>query len=343
MITTRTRLLSGIFLVALGSSIANQSKAAPPAVPLQPPADLASYVSIVSTTTDECGTDAFQCWRLSVSCPNLDTKEGVVKFNRANGQVKGMAMLIGGGASTAFWEGGSAAAIDAIAQINDAGFNTAQLKWDSSWTRATDGEAQGHANLACRAAAVASFVHEQFLSQASNRAFCVTGNSAGGSQVSYMLSHYNGLNGELDITGKIDLAVLTSGPPMGRIDYGCTADSLDEYAYEDPQQADSAFGSKDACTLASQGDAVSRELVRDSSIAYGGNYNYPNTDVAFIYGTGDLTNSVAQGMAYVSTLIQSGQEKITVEVLPGVAHALHHTSEGANAILNTFINRCVVN
>lgn len=303
------------------------------------PANLLAYVSLTDANATGCGAGTFQCLRVEVACPGQERKNALIQIKRAQGTVRGVVMLVNGGTSTAFWSNAAPSAVQAIADMNAVGLHTAEIRWETSWAALGLHEPQGHHHAACSTASVGEYLHNRFVSGYSDRSFCATGNSAGGSQISYMLSHYGFEN-------RLTAAVVSGGPPMGRMDLGCSNDSTSsmDYSPSNVNLIDAAFGgingTRPCYSAGSLNDTSGLPALRDASVAYSGDYHYPNTHVAFVWGTADTTNSVAQGATYTGTLVQNGQENMSVQILPGVEHGTHKTIAGATAISNTVIAHC---
>src|SRR5205823_2378398 len=97
------------------------------------------------------------------------------------------------------------------------GYMVVQTVWPSAWLAAPPGQQVGPARLGCRPATAIKYVHDVFYDpmhvqpQALHCGFCVTGNSAGSSQIGYSIAFYG-------LANIIDAAVLSGGPPHAALD-----------------------------------------------------------------------------------------------------------------------------
>jgi large subunit ribosomal protein L36 len=109
-----------------------------------------------------------------------------------------------------------------LQEIRRAGLTVVQLRWAHAWWRSFEepGTGEGTALLACRSATVIDWVHDQVYApmgvnpRAGRCGYCLTGNSAGASQISYALSHYGS-------EATLDAVVPTNGPPHAGQPKGC--------------------------------------------------------------------------------------------------------------------------
>jgi hypothetical protein len=272
--------------------------------------------------------------RLKVVAPGSTSSRGTILFTTGN---FGFALYESAGESRR-----------TLADLAAAGFRTVQLQWIDGWLVASPGKEEGHARLACRPATVARWVHEHLHQPTPSTAFCATGNSGGASQVSYMLSHY----GLKEILAAV---VPTGGPPMGRLDRGCSPDDP-AYITSEPMRKliDTGFGfvppgdlrvinpnDVPAIGPCSRGDLSFREKLRQASVASGeGDYIYPRTMVWFVF-EGIAGAEVALGTAYYDLLVKAGSPLIGKTVVPDVDHGgLIRSRSGAEKIRDILLNEC---
>ena len=316
---------------------------------------LGTYTQAASATA--CGpttsVPTSACYTFTVSgCADVAPMTGRLKVSDPVGVPKGTVVLGAGGGGGAFYEiafGNASATNQLLVPLVANGYRVVQRAWNGSgWTT---GPSTGFSALACRYATMMQGIYDHVHT---GGALCVTGNSGGASEIGYALAHY-GL-GRL-----IDLAVPTSGPPMGRIDHGCLATNDTAwigtppaggecqsllsgcgytscyYAGMLPAFMDQAYA---AGTTACQthDPAWAATWLADSVVAPGRLFTYPETDVRFLFGATDCSESVAFGRLFYNA-ITTTKSQATV---PGTPHELGSTDAGAAEVLNALQAGCVV-
>ena len=184
----------------------------------------------------------------------------------------------------------------------------------------------------------------------------MTGNSGGSAEISYALAHYG--------MGRIvDLAMPTSGPPMGRIDNGClgglqpgwlqecqalqicNGSASCQYSSAGPTGG-SAFiidhmyiGTSGAGTTdcASRNPAMQSVWYADSVVSPGAQLDYPQTEVRFIFGGADCSEAVTLGRLYADAITSAKR----VTVVPLAPHGVPSVDAGAAAVYSDLIDGCV--
>jgi hypothetical protein len=233
-------------------------------------------------------------------------------------------------------------------ELSNAGYRLIQRQWigDNGWI----GGPGGFAEVSCRYATLITYFYEQIHFTVDDEAFCVTGNSGGASEIAYALSRWN--RGPI-----LELALLTGGPPMGRIDHGCL-DGADpawqaECASLVPMGAstcvpgpacgydagaamliDSAYGGT-SCATADQGQRDA--FLADSAAAPGAVLDYPGR-THFLFGADDCTEAVPLGLAFAAAVTSPK----TIDFVPNTPHQVFGTDEGAAAIRDAVLAGCVV-
>jgi hypothetical protein len=163
-----------------------------------------------------------------------------------------------------------------------------------------------------------------------------------------MLSHY----GLKEILAAV---VPTGGPPMGRLDKGCSRGDPAYIRSEEMRKLiDAGFGfvppgdlrilnpaDVPAIGPCSRGDGTFREKFRQASVASGeGDYFYPRTMVWFVFEGIDSSES-ALGTAYYDLLVKSGSPLVNRTIVPGVNHSgLIRTRNGTEKIRDVLLNEC---
>jgi hypothetical protein len=144
--------------------------------------------------------------------------------------------------------------------------------------------------------------------------YCGLGHSAGASAMAYALSFYG-------LGDTFDFVIMNSGPPVGRIDYGCEPDlytGASRYlcpmipdapiAYEanraveiNPVEATTTCGEPyDDPSLA---DIARWEA--DSIVSPGGVYDFPDTPISFYYCATEPNSAVGLGSFYADSVTSS--------------------------------------
>lgn len=315
----------------------------------QPPVDTNSKytplpIGTAAETTETCDsgdTPNTICEVVRVTCPDLNTLKVKLKITQPSSPLRGTIILGSGGNGGGFVDANSHMK-NLISKLSEDGFLVVQRAWVSSWTASNDGMAKA----ACRYATLVEYVEENYNSE--DKPLCAGGNSAGGSEISYALARF-----EQD--KNLDFALVTGGPPMGRLDLGCYGGEewsngcdheVPEGAYNFSKSLgckiasanfsliNAAYGKSKACS-----DKVMsyKELMYQDSL--GTEYSklsYPNTLVSFVYGGDDFSFATSSGHTF-SNLVTS--EKI-ISYLPGVGHGVISTQDGADEYYKQFSENC---
>ncbi len=295
--------------------------------------------------TDCAGQPLFantQCLQLEVNCPMSGPAKTASLWLTASPTQpsRGTVILGTGGGGLRFYEVGGAAVVEGVL---DAGFDTVQRVWSGSrgWLEGTGGVKAA----ACHYATLATWLFEN--RHTKDTALCATGNSGGSSEVAYALSQYQREN-------IFDLAVLTGGPPMSRLDIGCITDpqdpTLQQCLTQDFQPGHNcpAFGctappsvidavySDTPCALNDQ-----KRLLADSVLAADADVDFPNTAVRFVYGANDCGGGAGLGYYYYNALVANPANDVDIFIAPNTPHATFETPEGAAAIVGAIDSQCI--
>ncbi len=308
------------------------------------------------TSTDAPRT---RCLRLEVACPREDggafRLAADVKVSDPPGgtTLRGTVLLGTGSGGTSFYESNyPGAAPGLIRPLRELGFRVVQRRWmGPGWLSASD---QGQARHACLYATLAAYLASPDAGvHAPGTPFCATGNSGGSSEIAYALARYGA-------GSYLDFAVMSGGPPHGRIDYGCGAEprwnpqDLCDY----PTHRSSASG---VCTYGANVRALFDEargfdagsgpcqLTPDggTGLAYWGEkwreesagsasatFAYPATPVRFLHGDLDDTEAVPIGAAFFE-LVETDKARI---VLAGVGHPVPSFDAGREKIFEQLVD-----
>jgi hypothetical protein len=259
---------------------------------------------------------------VAVSCPELKDLRAQVRVTEpAEGKpVRGTVVLGSGGNGSGFYAGQAGQLVDDLAAM---GFRVVDRSWDGGWPTLEGGMKKE----ACRYATLVTWIRQRFHTQGK---FVATGNSGGSAEIGYALSTY----GRGDI---LDVAVLSSGPPVSRLDYVCATKASDEWAALCASIVPKgAMECTPGCMLG-PGNAVCRQvtaqpttaqLLDDSVVHPGAVLSYPKTRVFFLFGAEDCGEPVPAGLSY-ATRVTSQK---AIQFVPKTPHALMSTAEGREAI-----------
>jgi len=282
------------------------------------------------------GVPNSKCQVVQVSCPNLkpllcdlDVTSPTTSPSTWRGTV-----VMGSGEGGHGFYGGQTGGKSIIERLVALGFQVVDRSWEdtSGWTT----NEAGNVVETCRYASMLTWVHANLHKVGK---FVATGNSGGSAEISYALSTW-------DRGGILDLALPTSGPPLGRLDYACAAPGTPQYTYwaahclDKVPTAQMQCPTGETCFLAPQADVciqnpqwggrpTEAELLGDSVAHPGAAMSYPNL-VHFLYGEQDCAEPVPIGLSY-STNITS---KTIIGYVPNTPHELYSTQEGQDAIVN---------
>ena len=199
-----------------------------------------------------------KCWDVTITgCPETgDTATSPflasVKVNAApNGSPIGFVFFTTGGGGDAYYDNfssfisttdtscpaqGSPVTYNcgklAVQTVNDANFTTLQTNFSdpnltvsepAGWlTSKGTGSTNGPRAMACRYATLVKAVwNSTIVGKTTTKPICASGNSAGSSAAAYALTQY-GMSVATSTTPLLSMVEASSGPPMGRVDHGCS-------------------------------------------------------------------------------------------------------------------------
>jgi hypothetical protein len=264
------------------------------------------------------------CRTLVVSCPDIKPIHVRMRITEPAADVpfRGTVVLGSGGAGGSFYsgeEGGQMLAKDVAAM----GFRVVDRAWAGGWPTAEGGLVKE----SCRYATLLTWVHDHIHKEGK---FVATGNSGGSAEISYALTTW----GRGDI---LDVAIPSSGPPLGRLDYACTKEASPEWASLCASIVPKGVMECESTCMLGPANAVCKQVVaqpttgqllEDSVMHPGAVLNYPGTKVYFLYGAHDCGEPVPIGLTYATKVTS---EK-SIQFVPHTPHALFSTPEGREAI-----------
>jgi hypothetical protein len=274
------------------------------------------------------------CRQLQVTCPGLKPLKVQVRITEPAAAVpfRGTVVLASGGNGAGFYagqEGGRILAGDIAAM----GFRVVDRSWDGGWTT----DESGMTKESCRFATLLTWIHDHIHTRGK---FVTTGNSGGSAEISYALTTW----GRGDI---LDVAIPTSGPPQGRLDYACVKQASPEWAslcasivpkgvmectpaclLGPPDSPPDSFVYRSGVCRQVSPHPTPQQLWEDSVVHPGAVLDYPKTKVYFLYGAHDCGEPVPIGLTY-ATKVTSQK---SIQFVPHTPHMLFSTPEGREAI-----------
>jgi hypothetical protein len=289
-----------------------------------------------------------KCYEITITgCEGVADLTATVKVTEPMEGAAGTVVLGNGGGGSGFYEQfGDTTSHPAVDQVINpmlaAGYRVVQRSWKSppntslGWMVGPGGAKK----LACRYATLLQAVKDNFHK---GGAVCASGNSGGAAEIAYALAHYG--MGEV-----LDGAVMTAGPPMGRIDYGCLGSSAwaSECAKVNPgcdgeycchYTGQSAW--MDALYGPNGNDCQSKNAAKaqmwhdDSVLSTGAVLSYPNTKVAFVFGGADNGVAAALGRLYAEAVTGA-----TLTTVPNAPHQVPSDVAGAKEIFKQLQTTC---
>ncbi len=278
------------------------------------------------------------------ACPGVADMTAYLKISEPNGNPAGTIVLGGGGGGGGFYEQAFAVADAGAVIINTllaAGYRVVQRAWTTQPNGWLTGPG-GASRLACRYATLVDGVYQTYHT---GGGYCLHGNSGGAAEVGFALAHY-GLGRE------VDFALPSSGPPFGRVDYGCLGTALPAWAalcpmlrscnggscaYTGPPQGliDQTYGQNvsDCQNRNAQNASVWYDDSVQSSFAI---YDYPQTVVHFLFGAEDCSEAVPLGRVYADAITTAK----AFAIVPNAQHDLPNWPSGAQAVVSELTANC---
>ena len=314
------------------------SSAPEPALPQVPePALPLGTVTPTASLPKACPDDSV-CAGFDVACPGVVESATVFTAIRVPlGSVRGMVAFLSGDYGQQWWaEESESTAL--LGRLQARGFVTVQVRWETGWSIASEGEDAGSGHLACRSASIIRWIHDHSYRPLDVPAgpigrcgFCITGNSGGASQVSYALSFYG-------LDNILDGVFPTSGPPHAAQDKGCLRrEGEDAYNYgNNAIVIDLAHGflSDGPCERADP--AFLSRWIEESVDTGGRDFVHPRTRIHFIHSDVDIP-SLPHTLDYIARLRSAGTPFLTEQVIAGMPHRLQTSAAGLDALFDAIL------
>lgn len=306
-----------------------------PVPPITPTTRQLGTITNTPTPTP-CGTGV-NCYTLTVTCTQLARNLNVTLRvgDPISSTAVGTILFFSGWIGTSYWPAGHAQRSAALQTLRNSGYRTVEVSWASSWWFAPLNHRDGMGNLTCLPATVIQWANTHLYNPA-NEAFCATGHSLGGTQLAYPMAQYG--------LGDLFTAVLLeSGPNWSRIDAACLLDPLYPNLYDSTiwQEVDNAYGFNNQPGFCTNHNMAEQGRFQSDSLAYDNwTFVYPQTAVAFLFGSSDTSSTRLQGALYYDRLLQAGTPWVISATLAAAPHYVTSTPEGANYLTHFFQTEC---
>jgi hypothetical protein len=296
------------------------------------------------------------CQQMTVACPGVPNVMAYVKTNTPTGTSMGTVTYNTGTDGNGLYDSIFTFGSTAVGNVLDAGFTTVQIDWGTPFnTNQTGGWVQGPGGVlagACRYATVTQWIYDNIHNDDKTHPYCATANSGGSGALAYALTQYP----TADI---LSMAEVTSGPPSGRLDWGCgckegklpvqcgSSASLGTCfgtgssgsGVWDPAYATNA-STASLCTQAVNGTlppgGSDFDFLGDSAEAPGAAYNLSKTHVNLVFGGADDSAAIPIGQDWFNNITSSKSQAC----LAGGIHSMANTLAGAQQIANDLIGMC---
>jgi hypothetical protein len=291
------------------------------------------------------------CQQMTVSCPGVPDVDAYVKTNSPTGTPLGTVTYNTGTDGNGLYDSIFTFGSTAVGNVLSAGYTTVQISWGTPFNQnQPNGWAEGPGGVlasACRYATVTQWIYDN-IQKSTSIPMCATANSGGAGALAYALSQY-------PTPSVLSMAEVTSGPPTGRLDWGCGCKQGSQ-----PVQCGSSpslgtcFGTADApvwdpaydptattgvCSAAVTGTLPPGGLnffLGDSVEAPGASYTFPKTYVNLVFGGADSSSAIPIGQDWFDNITSTKAQAC----VPGGLHSLANTLAGAQQIANDLTTLC---
>lgn len=332
---------------ATGTITSNTTVTATCAASTSHPLGSVSNVSAITPCSGKVANGT--CEQMTVSCPNVPDIQAYIKINTPATPIGTVLYAVGtdgNGLYDSIYTYGSTA----VQNVLNAGFRTVQISFGTpfnnnqpgGWVQGPGGVLAG----ACRYATIAQYVYSTVQND-NTKPMCATANSGGAGALAYALSQY----GSGDI---ISMAEVTSGPPTGRLDWGCgckqgsmpvptscfpsgsmgTCFGTTDAGVWDPAYTPNAY-----CSNAVKGTLPPGGLtffLDDSAEAPGAQYNLPTTKVNILFGGQDTSSAIPIGWDWFNNITSTKTNGCVADA----PHSIPNVLDGAQQIATDIINMC---
>jgi hypothetical protein len=284
---------------------------------------------------------AGSCYSVALTCPNVANATADVKVISPTITPLGTVIMTAGGGDASYYEYAPGFGNYIVTNVVAAGYTVAETQFPitggNGWLQGP--AIDGPRSLSCLYATLAQWVYINIHLSNTSAPYCATGESGGGAAISYTLSHYG-------LGSIFTMVELDSGPPFGRVDYGCLCKGLSPVSpcgtrnhscYSDNSTAqrltEAAYGNAD-CAAHTATDATLWD--HDSISSPDASYSYPKTDVHFVFGSLDTSSAVPQGLLFANQI----KTKKSIACVPDAAHDITDVQDGAAQIISDLTTYC---
>lgn len=215
-----------------------------------------------------------------------------------------------------------------------AGLETFEVEWGErrmGWGAHADGA--GFTGALCGYAAVVRWLHAERADRP--ELLCAQGNSGGSLQIAYGLSVYG-------LEELLDLAVLSGGPPITRIDRYCFETKMAPHRRKEAYglgMVDHLLGWRgrgDHCRRGEASEEVVAAALADSLVSptRERDFDFPGTRVVFVESERDKSTREARDYHRAITSAKEWRE------LPGSAHGVDRTAGTAEEVRRAVVDGC---
>ncbi len=331
----------GVFVFTILISALSAQEASLPQHSVRPDAlGTAVGTSVVCTGKGIAGG---VCYSVALTCPDVNNATANVKVLSPSTTPIGTVVMTAGGGDASYYEYAPGYGNYIVNNVVASGFTVAETQFPGSsgngWLEgpATDGPRA----LACLYSTLVEWIYANIHQANTSAPYCATGESGGAAAISYSLSHYG--------LGSIyKMVELDSGPPFGRLDYGCLCKgsspvspcgTRNRSCYGTGTTAErlteAAYGNQD-CAAHTATDATLWD--NDSISSPDASYSYPNTYVRFLFGGKDTSSAVPQGLLFANQIKTSK----SIACVADASHDITEVLDGANQIVSDLSTYCKV-
>jgi hypothetical protein len=294
------------------------------------------------------------CQQMTVACPGIPNVFAYIKTNTPSGTSLGTVTYGTGTDGNGLYESIFTFGSTAVQNVLNAGYTTVQISWGTPFNSTQpNGWVEGPSGVlaaACRYATVTQWIYDNIQNDDKTVPYCATANSGGSGALAYALSQY-------PTASILSMAEVTSGPPTGRLDWGCgckegsvnvqcgSSSSLGTcFGTADGPVWDPAYdptASTGLCTAAVKGTLPPGGVnffLGDSVEAPGAAYNLSKTHVNLVFGDADNSSAIPIGQDWFNNITSTKSQAC----VSGGMHSLANTLAGAQQIANDLINMCAL-
>ncbi len=299
---------------------------------LDDPTQLGAVTLLADTCLDGPGPlPNTTCRSVLVECDSLNPIVCSLRITEPDSGVglRGTVVFGTGGSGTEFY-GAQADGQALFTELAARGFRIVDRKW------ANPGWFSGDAKTrwgSCRYATLITWVHDNIHTAG---AFCASGNSGGSAEIGFALTSWG--RGAI-----LDVAVPTSGPPLGRLDYACPQPPPAEWLAICDTIVPPGFlqCGEPACSIGPTNPVCAQcgptptaaELRNQSVVNEEAVLDYPTTLVHILFGALDCGASIPMGLTWADVITSAR----IVEYVPNTPHRLWSTPEGRAAIVRALL------